>query len=171
MARGVLPLDGLVVSRSTRRSRRRFRVTVDHAFDQVIQTCRDLPREHGWITGEIIDAYLDLHRRGIAHSVECWNPDGRLAGGLYGVAIGGLFAGESMFHHETDASKVALVELVEILRTSDGALLDVQWQTPHLAGLGVIEMDRADYLAAVAVAIDAPDPFREGSVADSGATS
>ena len=130
----------------------------------MIETCRDLPREHGWITDEIVDAYIDLHHRSLAHSVECWNADGDLVGGLYGVSIGGLFAGESMFHHETDASKVALIELVEILRSSAGTVLDVQWSTPHLATLGVIEVPRAEYLGLVAGAVDAPDPFGPVSV-------
>ncbi len=151
--RGVLPLDGLVVSKSLRRSRSRYDVTVDTAMRDVMEACGDPRRPHGWITPAFVDAYERLHRMGWVHSVETWDGD-RLVGGLYGVAIGGLFAGESMFHRATDASKVALVALVERLRHSGYALLDVQWSTPHLAGLGVIEIDRDEYLARLAGALE-----------------
>ena len=117
--RGVLPLDGLRVSRSLRRSVRRFEIRVDTAVAEVIDACADPRRPAGWIDPAIRAAYLELHRLGWVHSVEAWC-DGRLAGGLYGVSIGGLFAGESMFHRETDASKVALVGLVELLREAPG---------------------------------------------------
>ena len=120
---------------------------IDTAFDEVVRACADPRRPHGWITGPIRDAYGELHRLGWAHSVEAWDDDG-LAGGLYGVSIGGLFAGESMFHRRTDASKVALVSLVECLRADEepDRLLDVQWLTEHLASLGAIEVSRRDYL-------------------------
>jgi len=157
--RGVLPLDGLRVTRSLRRACRRYEVRVDTAFAEVVAACAEPSRPGGWITPEIQVAYQRLHELGWAHSVEAWDDDG-LAGGLYGVAIGGLFAGESMFHRRTDASKVALVGLVELLR-ADGdprRLLDVQWQTPHLATLGVVEIPRATYLERLAVALDAPLP-------------
>lgn len=154
--RGILPLDGLVVSRSLRRSCRRFAVRVDTAFEAVIDACRNLPRDGGWITPEIRDAYVRLHRLGWARSVEAWTDDGRLAGGLYGVAIGGFFAGESMFHVETDASKVALVGLVQRMRASGASLLDVQWCTPHLASLGAVEIPRSRYLELLAEAIGQP---------------
>jgi leucyl/phenylalanyl-tRNA---protein transferase len=158
VARGILPLDGLKVSKSLRRSLREFEVRVDTAFDEVVAACADPRRPQGWIDDRIRTAYGDLHRLGWAHSVEAWR-DGRLVGGLYGVAIGGLFAGESMFHHETDASKVALVGLVETLRDDHaGRLLDVQWSTPHLASLGVIEIDRTDYLTRLAQALSLPLP-------------
>jgi len=148
--RGILPLDGLRVSRSLRRSVRDFEIRVDTCFDDVVAACADPRRPQGWIDDGIRSAYAELHRLGWAHSVEAWR-DGRLAGGLYGVAIGGLFAGESMFHHERDASKVALVALVERLRQGPpevvaDRLLDVQWSTPHLASLGVVEVPRAEYL-------------------------
>jgi len=151
--RGVLRLDELHVSRSLRRAARDFEIRVDTAFDEVVAACADPRRPHGWIDGRIARAYGELHRLGWAHSVEAWR-DGRLAGGLYGVAIGGLFAGESMFHRVTDASKVALLGLVEGLRSDpDGAagrrLVDVQWATRHLCGLGVREIPRAGYLAAL----------------------
>lgn len=152
--RGVLPLDGLRVSRSLRRSVERFEVRVDTAFEDVVIACADRQRSGGWITHPIIEAYTRLHELGWAHSVEAWDDDG-LAGGLYGVAIGGLFAGESMFHRRTDASKVALVGLVELLR-ADGSdrLLDVQWATPHLRTLGVVDLARARYLELLAAALE-----------------
>jgi leucyl/phenylalanyl-tRNA--protein transferase len=161
--RGVLPLDGLRVSRSLRRSARRFEVRVDSAFDEVMAACADPGREGRWITPEIVQAYGDLHRLGWAHSVECWR-EGRLAGGLYGLAIGGLFAGESMFHRETDASKVAFVALVDLLlRDGDRRrLLDVQWRTEHLASLGVVDVPRVEYLRRLRIALRCETPaFRQ----------
>jgi leucyl/phenylalanyl-tRNA---protein transferase len=153
--RGVLPLDALRVGRSLRRSCARFEVRVDTAFEDVVDGCADPGRAGRWITPSIRDAYVGLHRLGWAHSVEAWDGDG-LAGGLYGVAIGGLFAGESMFHRRTDASKVALVGLVERLRDGGASVLDVQWVTPHLASLGAVEVPRAEYLRRVAEAIERP---------------
>jgi len=164
--RGVIPLDGLRVSRSLRKSCRRFEIRVDTAFDEVIEACADPVRPHGWIDRRIKDAYRRLHRLGWAHSVESWSvADGTLAGGLYGVAIGGLFAGESMFHRETDASKVALVGLVDLLnRESAGGvrLLDVQWATDHLRSLGAVELPRKQYVDRVknAVHMELPSAFR-----------
>lgn len=157
--RGILPLDGLRVSRSLRRSCRRYEIRVDTAFDDVVASCADPKRPHGWITAEIRRAYGRLHELGWAHSVETWSDDGRLVGGLYGVSVGGLFAGESMFHLEPDASKVALVGLVEVL-SSDGVprLLDVQWTTEHLASLGAIEIPQNDYIGRLSVALDLPMP-------------
>jgi leucyl/phenylalanyl-tRNA--protein transferase len=157
--RGLLPLAGLRVSRSLRRSVPRFDVRVDTAFDEVVAACADPGREGRWITPEIAQAYADLHRLGWAHSVECWRA-GRLAGGLYGLAIGGLFAGESMFHRETDASKVALVALVGLLaRDGDNRrLLDVQWRTEHLATLGVIDVPRVEYLRRLRAALRCEPP-------------
>lgn len=148
--RGVLPLDGLKVSRSLRKSCARYEVRVDTAFDEVIEACADPRRPHGWISKQIRSAYRQLHELGWVHSVEAWSDDGRLVGGLYGVSIGGLFAGESMFHHETDASKVALVGLVERLRAGGATLLDVQWKTDHLATLGAVEVPRSMYLELLA---------------------
>ena len=155
--RGILPLDGLRVSRSLRKARDRFEIRIDTAFDEVIEACGDPRRPHGWINRAIKDAYRDLHRRGWAHSVETWT-DGELVGGLYGIAVGGLFAGESMFHHESDASKVALIGLVEALNDGGAALLDVQWQTDHLATLGVIAIPRREYLARLPEATARPLP-------------
>jgi leucyl/phenylalanyl-tRNA--protein transferase len=157
--RGVIPLDGLVVSRSLRRAVRSCEIRVDTSFAEVIRACGDPRRPQGWITRDIEEAYVELHRLGWAHSVEAWR-DGRLVGGLYGVSIGGLFAGESMFHRERDASKVALVGLVSLLSDEhvDRRLLDVQWLTPHLATLGAIEIGRDDYLDRLAVALEVPAP-------------
>ncbi len=160
--RGVLPLDGLRVSRSLRRSRARFEIRLDSAFDQVIAGCADPSRSGRWITGRVSEAYGRLHALGWAHSVECWR-EGRLAGGLYGVTIGGLFAGESMFHRETDASKVALVALVELLRQAGAEcrLLDLQWRTSHLSSLGAVEIPRSEYLWRLSEALrcDLPAAF------------
>jgi leucyl/phenylalanyl-tRNA--protein transferase len=153
--RGVLPLDGLEVSRSLRRSCRRYDLRIDTAFDEVLVACADPSRDGAWINAEIRRAYNRLHELGWAHSIEAWDPTtGDLVGGLYGVHIDGLFAGESMFHHSTDASKVALVGLVEHLRSIGAVLLDVQWLTTHLASLGAIEISRAEYLDRLAVALD-----------------
>jgi leucyl/phenylalanyl-tRNA---protein transferase len=157
--RGVLPLDGLVVSRSLRQSARRLEVRVDTAFGEVIAACADPTRSGSWIDEQVVEAYTELHRLGWAHSVETWR-EGELAGGLYGVAIGGLFAGESMFHRVRDASKVALVALVDLLRDEHAGerLLDVQWVTDHLASLGVVTVDRPTYLRRLGVALDLPLP-------------
>lgn len=154
--RGILPIDGLRVTRSLRASMRSFRVTVDVDFAGVIRGCADPSRDSGWITDEIIAAYESLHRAGIAHSVDVWRGN-ELVGGLYGVELGGLFAGESMFHRVRDASKVALVTLVERLRACPGPrLIDVQWRTEHLASLGVIEVPRQRYLALLEEALASP---------------
>jgi leucyl/phenylalanyl-tRNA--protein transferase len=159
--RGILPLDGLRISRSLRKSCSRYRVSVNTAFDEVIAACADRRRPGAWISKDVQKAYLNLHRLGWAHSVETWDERGHLAGGLYGIAINGLFAGESMFHRAPDASKVALVHLVDLLQVGGTALLDVQWQTPHLASLGVIEVSRAEYHRRLgeALAIPLPSPF------------
>ena len=156
--RGVLPIDGLRVSRSLRQACRRFDITVDTSFQEVVAACADPARAGGWITDDMREAYAGLHRLGWAHSVEARSLDGELVGGLYGVAIGGLFAGESMFHHARDASKVALVALVELLRGGGGVLLDVQWATPHLRSLGVVEMGRDRYLELLTGALTRPLP-------------
>jgi leucyl/phenylalanyl-tRNA--protein transferase len=158
--RGILPLDGLHVSRSLRRSQRRFEIRVDTAFVDVMRGCADPKRPHGWIDKKFIAAYAELHELGWAHSVETWqvSDDGRdaLVGGLYGLAIGGLFAAESKFHRATDASKVAVVALVDLMRVGGGTLLDVQWTTPHLESLGAVDVPRAKYLELVAMAVEQP---------------
>ncbi|GAC1318449.1 MAG: leucyl/phenylalanyl-tRNA--protein transferase [Acidimicrobiales bacterium] len=153
--RAILEPATLRVTKSLRRSGARFEIRVDTAFEDVIGACADPRRPGGWISGAIRAAYVELHRLGWAHSVEAWAGT-TLAGGLYGVAIGGLFAGESMFHHQTDASKVALMGLVSLL--GPDALVDVQWQTPHLQSLGVIEVPREAYLSRVEAALARPLP-------------
>jgi leucyl/phenylalanyl-tRNA--protein transferase len=160
--RGILPLDRLKVSRSLRKTIKHYRITVDTDFAGVLLGCADPSRPGGWIDDQIAAVYTELHQAGIVHSVEARTEDGRLAGGLYGVSLGGLFAGESMFHDPEigrDASKAALVALVEILR-GDGydRLLDVQWQTDHLATLGVVEVERRAYLRRLADALRLPRP-------------
>lgn len=155
--RGVLPLDGFHASRSLRSAARRFEIRVDTAFEEVVAACGDPARSGAWITQEIAIAYQRLHTHGWAHSVECWQSD-RLVGGVYGVAIGGLFAGESMFHRTRDASKVALWALVSLL-AQDGEprrLFDVQWSTPHLRTLGVLDITRTVYLGRLRAALDCP---------------
>lgn len=143
--RGILPLDAFrVSSRLTRTIRQqRFEVAVDRAFETVIRACG--ARDETWITEEIVESFVNLHRLGYAHSVETWQ-DGQLAGGLYGVALRGAFFGESMFHEVTDASKVALHALVERLRLAGYRLLDIQWVTPHLASFGAVQVPRRRYL-------------------------
>jgi len=163
--RAIVPLAGLRVSRSLRAATRRLEIRVDTCFDEVLARCGDPSRPHGWLSPEMAAAYSRLHRLGWAHSVEAWTPDGRLAGGLYGLSVGGLFAGESMWHepaaHGRDASKVALVALVDLLRAAGGSserLLDVQWQTPHLATLGAVEVPRTLYLSRLSEALALPQP-------------
>ena len=145
--RGILPLDTFrVPSRLARVVRQsRFEVVVDRDFAGVMRACADRPEDGTWISDEILECYVALHRLGLAHSVETWQDD-RLVGGLYGVHLGGAFFGESMFHRVTDASKVALVALVDRLRRQSFSLLDVQWVTPHLAQFGAIEVPRRRYL-------------------------
>jgi leucyl/phenylalanyl-tRNA--protein transferase len=158
MQRGVLVPSELRVSRSLARSRRRFTVTVDESFDEVVDACADPSRPGAWIDASIREAYVRLHRLGWAHSIETRDPDGALVGGLYGLSIGRLFAGESMFHRATDASKVALMGLVEVV--GDDVLIDTQWRTPHLATLGVTEWSRERYVRTIASLVDADPPAR-----------
>ena len=155
--RGILPLDGLRVTRSMRQSAKKFDVRVDTCFARVMRSCGDPSRGDSWITGEFVDVYTRLHELGWAHSVEVFNRSGQLAGGLYGVRIGGIFAGESMFHLERDASKVALMALVDLMRSSGMSLLDVQWNSEHLASLGVVDIPRRTYLSRLASATGSPD--------------
>lgn len=152
--RAIIPLDGLVVSRSLRRSLRRYEVRRDTAFTEVMIRCGDPRRPGAWITPAFVEAYSRLHSLGWAHSFESYDADGALVGGLYGVRIGGLFAGEAMFHHASDASKVALVALVAWLNDTGARLLDVQWPTPHLCSLGAIAVSRDDYLRRLAAAVE-----------------
>jgi leucyl/phenylalanyl-tRNA--protein transferase len=143
--RAIIPLDGLRVSRSLRRSMRRYEIRQNTRFVDVMLRCGDPRRPGGWITPKFVRAYHRLHELGWAHSFESF-AGSELVGGLYGVRIGGFFAGESMFHTATDASKVALVSLVRWLRETGAGVLDVQWMTPHLRSLGAIDVRRHEYL-------------------------
>jgi leucyl/phenylalanyl-tRNA---protein transferase len=156
--RAVIPVDGPRVSRRLARTIRagRFRVTLNAAFDEVIAGCAD--RDDTWITPAMRAAYGRLHRLGWAHSVEVWQ-GGRLAGGLYGVAIGAVFAAESMFHRVADASKVALVAVLAHARRVGMTLFDVQMPTPHLVSLGAVTLRRDEYLARLAAAVERPVRF------------
>jgi len=157
--RGIIPLDSFHVSRRLARVMRSgtFRIEIDREFRGVIRACaeslRDADDPGTWIDAEIIDSYVALHEAGVAHSVEVWKGN-QLAGGLYGVALGGAFFGESMFHTVTDASKVALVGLVERLKPRGYRLLDIQWVTGHLVQFGAIEIPRREYLARLANALE-----------------
>src|SRR5262249_28350527 len=143
----------LRVTRSLRQSAKRYDIRIDTCFGAVIRACGDPSRASGWITPAFVEAYTELHRLGWAHSVEVFDDSGTLAGGLYGVRFNGLFAGESMFYAQRDASKVALMALVSLMRDTGMSLLDVQWHTPHLATLGATEVPRARYLELLAHAV------------------
>jgi leucyl/phenylalanyl-tRNA--protein transferase len=152
--RGVIPLDGLRTTRSVRQSAKKFTCTVNTVFTDVMKKCSNVHGEkQKWITDEFIDAYTELHQEGHAHSVEVWNAAGELVGGLYGVRINKFFAGESMFHTETDASKVALMHLVQLMTLDGMELLDTQWRTDHLESLGCIAIPREKYLQLLTSAI------------------
>ena len=167
--RAVIVPGTMRVTRSLRQSQRRFTTTVDQAFEQVIAACADrAPDEYLWITDEVQAAYTELHRLGWAHSVETWGVDASgeraLVGGLYGVSIGGLFAGESMFHRAPDASKVALLTLLDVLASGERPserIVDVQWMTPHLQSLGAVDLARDEFLerSARAQILAAPPAF------------
>ena len=156
--RAIIPLENFHVPHALRREWRRkvFEIKIDKRFSEVIRACAK--RKDTWINREIIESYEQLHELGYAHSVEAWSKS-RLAGGLYGVAIGGAFFGESMFHRITDASKIALVALVEHLRARKFALLDTQWVTPHLARFGATEISRKHYLRRLREAVEMPRKF------------
>ncbi|MDA0230432.1 MAG: leucyl/phenylalanyl-tRNA--protein transferase [Proteobacteria bacterium] len=160
--RGVIPLDEFHLPRRLGRTVRsgKFQITVDQAFDQVIRTCaeRTAQRMESWINGDIVKVYGELHRLGNAHSVECWSGT-ELVGGLYGVSLGAAFFGESMFSRKTDASKVALVHLVERLRAGGYTLLDTQFVTAHLTGFGAVELPRGTYLEQLRAALERQATF------------
>lgn len=149
------------VSKSLKKSLRKFSFTLNYSFEKVIEGCADPSRPGSWINKEFKEAYLKLHELGWAHSLEVWTTEGKskaLAGGLYGVAIGGLFAGESMFHNSTDASKAGLVALISELVKGNCLLLDTQWITPHLASLGALAIPRQDYMQLLEEALTRPLP-------------
>src|SRR5436190_7494220 len=156
--RAILPIDRFHVPHTLERIARKgtFEIRIDKSFAEVIRDCAE--RSETWINAEIVESYERLHRVGHAHSVEAWQ-DGKLAGGLYGVTIGGAFFGESMFHHVRDASKVALLGLVEHLRSRKFVLLDTQWLTPHLQQFGAIEVPRTKYLHLLTTAVNLPRTF------------
>jgi leucyl/phenylalanyl-tRNA---protein transferase len=153
--RGIIPLDGFHAGRSLRRATARFEVRLNTAFVDVMLGCADPRRAHGWIDSSFVDAYTRLHDLGWAHSVETWQ-DGALVGGLYGVRIGRFFAGESMFHRVTDASKVACRATVDLLNLDGATLFDVQWTTPHLCSLGAVDVSRTEYVRLLASACMEP---------------
>jgi len=155
--RGIIELDQLHISRSLARALRKgvFVITVDRAFREVITACAETRRPGGWISPEFIAAYTALHQAGHAHSVECWQA-GQLVGGVYGVTVGGLFAGESMFHRATDASKVALCHLVQRLKQGGFTLFDTQMVTTVTRQLGAVEISRTEYLRRLAEAVARP---------------
>ena len=153
--RGIIPLDEFRMSGRLARVVRqgKFEIAIDRGFEPVMRACAERRGEDGtWISEEIIESYVTLHRLGLAHSVEAWL-GGELAGGLYGVHLGGAFFGESMFHRVTDASKVALAALVDRMTRRGFELLDVQWVTPHLAQFGAVAIPRREYLARLARAL------------------
>lgn len=159
--RGIIPLDAFHVPARLARTLRRepFEIRFDTAFRDVIEACADRDDDEGnWIDREIVESYCALHEKGFAHSVEVWQ-NGRLAGGLYGVALGGAFFGESMFHRVRDASKAALVALVDHLRRRGFALLDTQWVTEHLLQFGAIEVSRRRYLRLLDQALETSVTF------------
>lgn len=157
--RGVLPVHGMRVTRSLRQSAKHFEIRVDTDFEAILAGCADPRRTGAWINDEVSAAYRRLRGLGWVHTVEAWC-EGELAGGLYGVAIGGLFAGESMFSRRRDASKVALLALTRLLddEYAERRLIDTQWRTPHLGTLGVVEMPRSSYLAGLQGVLDLPLP-------------
>jgi leucyl/phenylalanyl-tRNA--protein transferase len=159
-SRGVVPLD-VRPPRTLRRAAARYEIRLDAAFEEVMRGCADPARPHGWIDDPFVEAYTGLHRLGWAHSIEAWDAEG-LAGGVYGVAIGGLFAAESMFQRRPEASKAALHGLIEHLRSAgdaSGRLLDVQWVTPHLALLGAVDVERVEYRRRLRNALRLPGVF------------
>jgi leucyl/phenylalanyl-tRNA--protein transferase len=158
--RGILPLDRVHTPARLARVIRsgRFEVAIDRDFEGVMRACAADREDGTWISEEIVESYVALHQLGMAHSIEAWR-EGRLAGGVYGVHLGGAFFGESMFHHETDASKVALMALASRMRERGLSLLDIQWVTPHLAQFGAIEVPRDDYLRRLSEVIDEPRVF------------
>lgn len=144
--RAYFVVGNIRITSSLKSSMKKFRITHDRVFRRVVEMCGDPNREGAWINQQIVDAYCELHEQGDAHSVEVWNSAGELVGGLYGVEFGSIFAGESMFHLERDASKAALVYLNELLTDATPRIIDTQWLTPHLESLGAKTMERTKYL-------------------------
>ena len=143
--RAVFYPDEIHISKSMKSAMKKFQVTVDENFEAVIRACGNPERESGWINENVVSAFTALHRIGVAHSIEVWDLDGKLAGGLYGLELGGLFAGESMFHSTTNASKVALIHLAGLLNDGLGRVIDTQWMTDHLKSMGAKPINRKEY--------------------------
>ncbi|MBU6348354.1 MAG: leucyl/phenylalanyl-tRNA--protein transferase [Actinomycetales bacterium] len=157
--RAIFQPDQIRITRSLRKSLKKFTVTFDQAFEKVVVHCGNPERDQGWIDADVVQGFTNLHRLGHAHSVEVWNSGGELVGGLYGVEFGGVFAGESMFHLETDASKVALVHLAEKLTDGHQRIIDTQWLTDHLQSLGAVTLPRAQYCDLVVSLLTTPSAF------------
>lgn len=143
--RAIFYPDEIHISNSMKSAMNKFKVTVDVDFEAVIRACGNPERVSGWINEDVVSAFTSLHRSGVAHSIEVWDLDGKLAGGLYGLELGGLFAGESMFHSATNASKVALIHLAGLLNDGLGRVIDTQWMTDHLKSMGAKPINRREY--------------------------
>ena len=157
--RAIFYPDQIKISRSLRKSLKRFKVTVDKAFEQVVVACGNPEREQGWIDADVVRGFTRMHQLGHAHSIEVWNSKKELVGGLYGVEFGGVFAGESMFHTERDASKVALVHLASVINDEHRRIIDTQWMTDHLESLGAVPINRADYCDLIVGLLTTPPAF------------
>ena len=144
-SRAIFYPDQINVSTSMKAAMKKFKITVDQDFEAVIRACGNPQRESGWINEDVISAFIALHKLGIAHSIEVWDRGGQLAGGLYGIELGGIFAGESMFHVTSNASKAALVHLGELLNDGSGRIIDTQWMTSHLESMGAKAIKRTEY--------------------------
>ncbi|KJS25808.1 MAG: leucyl-tRNA--protein transferase [Hyphomonadaceae bacterium BRH_c29] len=172
--RGILPLEAFHIPKRLQRRIKQepFRVTADTAFSRVMEMCAESAdgRETTWINSTILNLYSALHREGYAHSIECWDDSGQLVGGLYGVSLGGVFFGESMFSRATDASKIALAYLVARLIEGGYVLLDAQFHNPHLEQFGLVEIPRADFKRRLKVALEVEADFYCGSSGSAGFT-
>ena len=157
--RAIFKPSAIVVSTSLRRAFKQFEITMDQDFAAVVRACGDPARPSGWINEDVVDAYCALHRQGVAHSVEVWNHAGKLVGGLYGLDLGGVFAAESMFHTQSNASKVALAFLGQRLVDDSGRIIDTQWLTNHLASMGATTVSRLEYCTALPELLALPPAF------------
>lgn len=165
-SRAIFYPDQIHVSNSLRSAINKFTITVDQDFESVIRACADPARERGWINEDVISAFSELHQMGFAHSIEVWDREGRLAGGLYGIEVGGIFAGESMFHSASNASKAALVHLGKLLADGSGRLIDTQWMTPHLESMGAKPIERRKYCGILPRLLEIPPVLSIGLDSD-----
>lgn len=159
--RAIFIPETVIPSRSLRKSMKNFSFSVNQDFTGVMKACANPDRPSGWINAQVIESFTQLHLQGLAHSIEVRNLQGDLVGGLYGVEVGGVFAGESMFHIQRDASKAALVHLAQIMSFGSGRIIDTQWMTQHLESMGAVEIDRNDYCDLVESLRDVPSAFTE----------